>query len=113
MPLNDHEQEILDEIERQLYEEDPKLAEMVSKAVRGGADRWKIRLAAVMFVLGAVVMFLSFTRTVVVAGSGFLVMVISAGWLVFTLLPAGFGHSTSGAMDAWLQRLQHRQHDDN
>lgn len=112
MPLNDHEQEILDEIERQLYEGDPKLAKIVANAVRGGADRWKTRVAGAVFLLGAVLMFVSFTMSVVVAGVGFLVMVVSAGWLVLTTVPAGLGQSTSGTVDAWMNRLQHRRHED-
>lgn len=108
MPLNEHEQEILDEIERQLYEEDPKLAEMVAKAVRGGADRWKMRAAAVVFVLGAAVMFISFPRSWEIAGTGFLFMVVSAGWMAFTVLPTRFGQSNSGVVDEWLHRFQHR-----
>ena len=61
MPLSEHEQQILDEIERQMYEEDPKLANKVARAVRSGNDRWRMRLAAVAFLIGGVVMFASFT----------------------------------------------------
>jgi hypothetical protein len=108
MALNEHEQKILDEIERQLYEEDPKLAEMVARAVRGGADRWKTRLAAAVFVLGAIVMFVSFPRSWAIAGAGFLIMVASAGWLALTARASRFGRSTSGPIDDWLLRFQHR-----
>jgi hypothetical protein len=106
MPLNEHEQKILDEIERQLYEDDPKLAEMVAKAVRGGGDRWKMRLAAVLFVVGAVVMFASFTRSWVIAGAGFLVMVASAGWLALTARN-NRTRSFGGSSEA-IERLQRR-----
>ncbi|GMQ93086.1 MAG: hypothetical protein BMS9Abin12_0563 [Acidimicrobiia bacterium] len=108
MPLNEHEQKILDEIERQLYEEDPKLAEMVAKAVRGGAERWKMRVAAAVFVLGAIVMFVSFPRSWAIAGAGFLIMVASAGWMALTARASRIGRSTSGAVDDWLLRFQHR-----
>jgi hypothetical protein len=84
MPLNEHEQKILDEIERQLYEDDPKLAEMVAKAVRNGRDRWKMRLAAVLFLAGGVIMFASFTVSWAIAGAGFVLMVASAGWMALT-----------------------------
>ncbi len=106
MPLNEHEQKILDEIERQLYEEDPKLAEMVAKAVRSGTDRWKMRLAAVLFVVGAVVMFASFTQSLPVAGAGFLVMVASAGWLALTARSSRT--RTSPGVTDWMDRLQRR-----
>ena len=108
MALNEHEQEILDEIERQLYEDDPKLAAMVARAVRGGADRWKMRLAAVVFVLGAIVMFVSFPRSWAIAGTGFLIMVASAGWMALRARASRASQSTSGAVDDWLLRFQHR-----
>ena len=108
MPLDENEQKILDEIERQLYEEDPKLAAMVAKAVRGGTDRWKMRVAAAVFVLGAIVMFISFPRSWLIAGVGFLVMVVSAGWMALTAGASRINYPTSGAVDDWLLRLQHR-----
>lgn len=108
MALDEHEQKILDEIERQLYEEDPKLAEMVAKAVRGGADRWKMRLAAAAFVFGAIMMFVSFTRSWAIAGAGFLIMVASASWIALTARATRTMQPTSGAVDDWLLRIQHR-----
>ena len=106
MPLNEHEQKILDEIERQLYEDDPKLAEMVAKAVRSSRDRWKMRLAAVLFIVGAVVMFASFTQSWIVAGGGFVLMVASAGWLALTAR-ANRMQSGQGSGD-FVERLQRR-----
>jgi hypothetical protein len=106
MPLNEHEQKILDEIERQLYEDDPKLAEMVAKAVRSGRDRWKMRLAAVLFLVGAVVMFASFTQSWIIAGIGFLVMVATAGWMALTARAARI--DSAGGTGDLLQRLQKR-----
>ncbi|GMQ94503.1 MAG: hypothetical protein BMS9Abin12_1996 [Acidimicrobiia bacterium] len=108
MPLNEHEQKILDEIERQLYEEDPKLAQKVAKAVRSGRDRWKTRLAAFMFILGALVMFASFTRSWVIAGVGFLIMVGSAGWVAQTAGVNRRVRGTSGVLDSFMDRFGHR-----
>ncbi len=108
MELNEHEQKILDEIERQLYEDDPKLAQMVARAVRGGADRWKMRLAGTVFALGAIVMFVSFLRSWAVAGTGFLIMVASASWTALRARSSRIGRSTSDAVDDWLLRFQHR-----
>jgi len=108
MPLDENEQKILDEIERQLYEDDPKLAAMVAKAVRGGADRWKMRLAAAVFILGGVVMFISFPRSWAIAGAGFLIMVVAAGWMALTTRASRINRPTPGAVDDWLLRLQHR-----
>ena len=105
MPLNEHEQKILDEIERQLYQDDPKLAELVAKAVRSGRDRWKIRLAAVLFIIGGVVMFASFTQSWAIAGAGFLIMVASAGWIALT---ARAGRGPSRGPGDMIERLQRR-----
>lgn len=108
MPLNEHEQKILDEIERQLYEEDPKLAEKVAKAVRTGGDRWKTRLAAVVFLLGAAVMFASFTRSWAIAGLGFLVMVGSAGWMAHSLGAHRQARGATGMVESFMERFERR-----
>jgi hypothetical protein len=85
MPLDDREQKILDEIERQFYEQDPKLAETVARtSLATHGKRWQ-RLAVVGFVVGLVVMLLSFTSQSVVALGGFVVMVVSAGWIAMNL----------------------------
>ena len=108
MALNEHEQKILDEIERQLYEEDPKLADMVAKAVKGDATRWKMRLAVVAFLGGAVLMFASFTVSLFVAGLGFLIMVGSAGWIAYTVRSTRSLQSRQGAVDAWVGQLRRK-----
>ena len=108
MPLNEHEQKILDEIERQLYEEDPKLAEKVAKAERTGSDRWKMRLGAVVFVLGAVVMFTSFMWSWVIAGLGFLVMVGSAGWMAHSVGAHREARGSVGVLESFVERFERR-----
>ena len=113
MSLNEHEQKILDEIERQLYEEDPKLAQKVAKAVRTGQDRWRMRLAAVVFVVGAVVMFASFTQTWIVAGIGFLIMVASAGWVARAVGSVREARGGSGMLDSLMERLGRRWQQDD
>lgn len=85
MPLDEREQKILDEIERQFYEQDPKLAETVAKTTLAAhGKRWQ-RLAVVGFVLGLAVMLFSFTSQRFVALGGFVVMVASAGWFAMNL----------------------------
>lgn len=108
MPLNEHEQKILDEIERQLYEDDPKLAEMVSRAVRSGRHRWKMRLAVVAFVMGAVLMFASFTASWAVAGIGFLIMVGSAGWIALTIRRTRSLQTGPGSLEVWLGQFRQK-----
>jgi len=112
MPLDEHEQKILDEIERRLYEEDPKLAEMVAKAVKGPATRWRMRLAVVAFVVGAVVMFSSFTASWIIAGIGFLIMVGSAGWMTVTVRSMRSFQSGQTTVDAWVGQFKRKWHRD-
>ena len=52
MPLNDHEQKILDEIERRLAEDDPNFVEQVGRTDLYTHLARRIRLAAVAFVVG-------------------------------------------------------------
>ena len=80
MPLNEREQRILEEIERQFYEEDPKLAQHVAKTTLGAVSKRRQRLAAAGFFIGLIAMLGLFTWNTFAAGAGFLVMVASAGW---------------------------------
>ena len=108
MSLNEQEQKILDEIERQMYEEDPKLAQKVARAVRTGSDRWKMRLAVVVFIVGALVMFASFTASWVIAGLGFLVMVSSAGWMAHVVGSKRQARGISVSFESLLDRFGRR-----
>ena len=107
MPLNDREQRILDEIERQLYEEDPKLAKAVAKASPGAQSRRRQQFAIAGFVLGLVLMLGSFTRSPLVAGIGFVIMVACAGWIAMGIR-AGRAEGGSASIEGWLDRLRQR-----
>ena len=87
MPLDDREQQILAEIERQFYEEDPDLVHAVRNIARLG--RFGVRLPAVGAILGLAVMRVSFTRYSLVAAAGFVVMVVSLTALVHGLRARG------------------------
>jgi hypothetical protein len=75
MPLDDREQQILAEIERQFYEEDPDLAHAVRNIDR--SSRFGVRLPAAGAVAGVTIVILAFTVNTVVALGGFLLMVLS------------------------------------
>jgi hypothetical protein len=77
MPLNDHEQKILDEIERRLAEEDPKLVEQVGRTDLYTHLARRIRIAAFTFLLGFIALLL-FAVSLAVAAVGFVTMVLSA-----------------------------------
>lgn len=59
MPLSEREQKILQEIERDLYREDPAFARDVRRR-RGWDETSRARLGAVLFVGGLVAMFFFF-----------------------------------------------------
>ena len=85
MPLNEQEQKILEEIERQFYEDDPKLAETVAKTTLESVQRRWHRLAVGGFVIGLVVMLAFFTASTALAIAGFLLMLVSVGWMTTNL----------------------------
>jgi hypothetical protein len=67
-----------------------------------------MRVGAAVFVLGAVVMFISFPRSWAIAGLGFLIMVVSAGWMALSLRATRSDQLVPGVVDDWLLRIQHR-----
>jgi hypothetical protein len=77
MPLSDHEQRILEEIERRLQEEDPRLADAVGRTSLYGHLVRRIRWSALAFLIGFVMLML-FALSVWVAIAGFAVMLVSA-----------------------------------
>jgi hypothetical protein len=77
MPLSDHEQRILDEIERRLAEEDPRLVEQVGRTDLYTHLARRIRLSAAAFVVG-LLMLLLFAVSIWIAAAGFVVMLVSA-----------------------------------
>ena len=82
MPLDDREQKILEEIERQFYEEDPKLAETVRTASIASISTKNLKWAVLALVVGTGLMFGFFTRSTYVALAGFAVMVLAVAWIV-------------------------------
>lgn len=80
MSLDDREQQILAEIERQFYQEDPDLAHAVRNIDRSG--RYGVRLPAVAALLGAAVVILSFTFSSWLALAGFALLVVSTNALI-------------------------------
>ncbi len=52
MPLSDHEQRLLEQIERALYAEDPKFASTVSSTDLRTHARRRVRRAVVLLILG-------------------------------------------------------------
>lgn len=82
MPLSEHEQRLLDQIERQLYADDPKFAAAVrSHDVKSHLSR-RIKRFAALLVLGIVALVAgAVIHNVVVGVAGFLVM-LAAGLVI-------------------------------
>ena len=91
MPLDDKEQRILEEIERQFYEEDPELARAVQKIERPARVGPKLSLIGV--VLGLVIV-IAYVSTLWIAVAGFALLVASATSLVNALRLKGWGSET-------------------
>ncbi len=81
MPLDDREQRILEEIERQFYEDDPQLAETVRTAGAATASGGQLKWALLGLVGGAALMLVFFTRMTLVALAGFVLMVLAVAWI--------------------------------
>lgn len=89
MPLDDKEQRILAEIEKQFYEEDPELARAVQKIERPARIGVRLSLLGVILGLAVVIAYVSYTW---VAVAGFALLVASATSLVNALRIRGWRH---------------------
>jgi hypothetical protein len=96
MPLDDKEQRILAEIERQFYEEDPELARAVEKIERPSRIGVRLSLLGVIVGLAIVITYISITWVAVV---GFAVLVGSATSLVNALRIRGWRYEKSEPED--------------
>jgi hypothetical protein len=87
MPLSEHEQKILEEIERRLIEDDPGLARRASQTSLPVHLSRRIRVAAFAFVLGFVMMLLILVPNIGVplVITGFVIMLVS-GLVVYHYL---------------------------
>jgi uncharacterized membrane protein YphA (DoxX/SURF4 family) len=106
MPLDDREQKILEEIERQFYQEDPKLAETVRTATLATVSSRNLKWAVLSLIAGTALMLGFFTRNTLVALVGFVVMVLAVAWIV-GIVKRRTGAATRGS-SALVGRLRRR-----
>lgn len=78
MPLSEDEQRILEEIEAQFYANDPQLAQHVSETTIYRHAARNIKWAALGFVVGFIVLVLSFAASLIGGFAGFLAMMACA-----------------------------------
>ncbi|WP_448623865.1 DUF3040 domain-containing protein [Geodermatophilus sp. URMC 64] len=75
MPLSEHEQRLLEQIERALVDDDPKFASSVRTGDRRLKARRKLQLGAALVIVGlAVLTGGAVAHSVILGGIGFLVM---------------------------------------
>ena len=78
MPLSDHEQRLLEQIERALYAEDPKFASTVSSTDLRTHARRRVRRAIVLLVLGLGALLAGvITGTIALGVGGFCLMLFA------------------------------------
>jgi len=83
VPLSDHEQRLLEQIERALYAEDPKFASTVSSTDLRTHARRRVRRSLVLLVLGMVALLAGvMVPSIPVGVAGFCIMLAAAGFAV-------------------------------
>lgn len=97
MPLSEHEQRVLEQMEQALYAEDPRFAKQVGKT-QARVQRNRAGLGVVLAIVGlGLVLLAVWTQQIWVGGLGFGAMVVG-GYLAFT--PSRGGGSGLGAVRA-------------
>ncbi|MBP2702358.1 DUF3040 domain-containing protein [Microbispora sp. RL4-1S] len=96
MPLSEHEQRLLDQIEQALYAEDPKWANTVR--ISNPRSHYKRRLvkASIGFALGVILLMVGVITNPVLGVAGFVVMLVTCLWgLSSWKRMNGFGESSA------------------
>ena len=96
MPLDDKEQRILEEIERQFYEEDPDLARAVKRIEKPSRIGLRLSIVGVIAGLAVVIAYVSVTWIAVL---GFALLVASATSLVNALRVRGWKRAEEEASE--------------
>lgn len=89
MPLSEDEQRILNQIEQRFYTNDPESARRIGETTLPRYLARNCRWAALGFILGLVVLLVSFVSSLILGGVGFVVMVVSAIVLIRNLRKMG------------------------
>lgn len=83
MPLSEHEQRLLEQMERQLYADDPKLASTLRGSGRSLRSRHRLLLGVTGVVVGMALLVAGVASAWPLGVAGFLVM-LGGGWLAST-----------------------------
>ncbi len=89
MPLSEHEQRLLEQMERALYAEDPKFATSMRSERSAAGDRRRVALGVVGLLIGLGLLVAGVAAKLVIVGvAGFLLMV-GGLWLAISALNRG------------------------
>jgi hypothetical protein len=81
VPLSDHEQRLLEQMERALYQEDPKFASSLRSGRSDGIDRRKIAVGVTGVLLGLITVVAGVAVSQPIVGIvGFVIMIAGAFW---------------------------------
>ena len=122
MPLSEREQQLLEQMERALYEEDPRFATQLRSGADGYARRRRYLAAALVGLVGLAVVIGAVTLENIVLGVvGFLVMVAAGAYAVApqqprlgtvrpdgSIRPATPRAASSPRTGTFMQRLEQR-----
>ncbi len=96
MPLSEHEQRLLEQMERALYAEDPKLASTLRGSDLRHHQRRRIALGTLGVVAGLALLLAGVTLGWGVGLAGFLLMLVSAWWIMGAWRSGPKASSTAG-----------------
>lgn len=124
MPLSEHEQRLLDEIEQALYAEDPKFASSVRAARRPSRLRRSVLLGVLGVVVGLGLVLIGLLANLVfLSVIGFVLVVGCAAWQVQVIrgrrqpgghaAPGSSRSSRSGSLRSRMEDRMRRRFDEN
>jgi hypothetical protein len=93
MPLSEHEQKILSNLEESLSQQDPRFAKSISKTNVLVRARQRVRVGVAGFIVGFTVLIVFFTQSILLGLVGVAVMLLSS--LVFARNAELMGRASS------------------
>jgi hypothetical protein len=97
VPLSEHEQQLLEQMEQALYAEDPKFASQMQGAGARAAARRRMAIGVVGVLVGLALVLVGVNTTMWLGAAGFALMVAA---VAFALTPPRRGKARLGAVQA-------------
>lgn len=96
MPLSEHEQKLLEEMERQLFADDPRLARTFHRSTRPRRDRRRITLGILAILVGLVLLVLAVALPMIWLGVAAFVLMVAGGVWAATAPRVADGRAAAG-----------------